>query len=124
MLSVRSGANALIIGGAVPEGERLIGERPMERTPPPGQQHEPEVTNDAPDDVRGYRPRVWNLIRLGIGSLIVLLIMSTLVWLTGFLDVIAEFLPGGLLWAGVGLLGLLILGWWLWTRARSSGSRR
>jgi hypothetical protein len=81
----------------------------------PGQDHEPEVVVDAPDDARGHNQPAWTAgtwIALILGFVV---LAAGLLWVGQLFGLAAAILPGGLdnrtaaLWAGLGVVGLGLL---------------
>jgi hypothetical protein len=81
----------------------------------PGQDHEPEVVIDAPDDARGHNQPGWTAgtwIAVILGFVV---LAAGLLWVGQLFGLAAAVLPGGLdggsaaLWGGLGAVGLGLL---------------
>jgi hypothetical protein len=85
------------------------------REKPPGENHEPDVVVDAPDDARGYNHSAWTGVRIIFWILAGLLVLASLLWLGQIFGLMAAVLPGGTdplgaaLWGGAGVVGLALL---------------
>jgi hypothetical protein len=97
------------------------------RERPPGENHEPEVVVDAPNDARGYNYSGWSVVRVVVWIVAGLMLLAGLLWLGQLFGLVAAVLPGGAdpvstgIWAGLGIVGLALMVF-LWRAAR--GSRR
>jgi hypothetical protein len=81
----------------------------------PGQDHEPEVVIDAPDDARGFNQPAWTAgqwLALVLGFVV---LAAGLLWVGQLFGLVAEVVPGGMeggstaVWAGLGAVGLGIV---------------
>jgi hypothetical protein len=81
----------------------------------PGQNHEPEVVVDAPDDARGHNQPGWTAGAWIAVSLGFVVLAAGLLWLGQLFGLAAEILPGGMdggsaaVWGGLGAIGLGLL---------------
>ena len=85
------------------------------RERPPGQDTEPEVVVDAPDDARGYNDKGWSAMHVVVAVIAGLMLLAGLLWLGEIFGLIAAVLPGGAdpqsaaLWGAAGVVGLVLL---------------
>ncbi len=87
----------------------------MERDKIPGQDHEPPLVSNAPDDARDYRTEGWGPVHYVFITLALLMLLAGALWLGELVGLLAGVLPGGAgpaagaVYGALGVLGLLIL---------------
>lgn len=87
----------------------------MERDQIPGQNHEPPLVNDAPDDARDYSIHGWGPVHYVVIVIALLMLLAGALFLGELVGLLAAVLPGGgspvaaAVWGAVGIVGLAIL---------------